>query len=188
MATRFTPEKTEGAGFHAGSEAWARRLPRQHQRAVNRLVPSKCRRGLASRTALVRQMLGRWDRSRTVVVALECLGGGQLRVLEDGEILRQPVPAWLMAAVQRAADARDQPISSYELPAGCTDVLPFLVRGYDGLCFVRIDPRTGVPTNYHLPSDRPENLNYQQLAQTIGFVERFVREVVRLKQTSADER
>jgi hypothetical protein len=130
-------------------------------------------------TALARQMRARWDRSRTVVVALECLGRGQLRVLQDGELVRQPVPQWLMTAVKRAAQAPDKPISLYELPAGCTDVLPFVIRGYDGLCFVRIAPETGVPANYHVPSDRPDAIDYRQLVDAIGFVERFLREVSR---------
>ena len=133
-------------------------------------------------TALAREMSGQWDRSRTVVIALECLGAGRLRVLRDGEIVRRQVPAWLMAAAEKAADASDQPIGLYALPAGCTDALPFLVRGYDGLCFIRIDPEIGVPANYHLPSDRPENIHYGQLVDAIGFVERFVREIARPEQ------
>jgi hypothetical protein len=130
-------------------------------------------------TALARQMRARWDRSRTVVVALECLGRGQLRVLQDGELIRQPIPRWLMTAARRAAQAPDKPISLYQLPAGCTDVLPFLIRGYDGLCFVRIAPETGIPANYHVPSDRPDAIDYRQLVDAIGFVERFIREVSR---------
>ena len=131
-------------------------------------------------SALARDMRGRWDPSNTLVVALECLGSGQLRVLEDGELFSHRTPDWLMTAVEQSAGAHQQPISRYRLPAGCTDVLPFLVRGYEGTCFVRIDPNNGVPENYHLPGDRPENLSYRQLAEAIDFTERFVREVSRL--------
>jgi hypothetical protein len=130
-------------------------------------------------TALARQMRARWDRSQTVVVALECLGRGQLRVLEDGELIRQRVPGWLMAAVGRAAEPPDEPIARYEAPAGCTDILPFVIRGFDGICFVRIHPEMGVPANYHLPSDRPDGIEYRQLVDAINFVERFIREVSR---------
>jgi hypothetical protein len=124
-------------------------------------------------------MRARWDRSQTVVVALECLGRGELRVLQDGELVRQRVPERLQTAVRRAARAADQPPTLYEIPAGCTDVLPFLIGGYDGLGFIRTMPETGVPANYHLPSDRPEAIDYRQLVEAIGFVERFIGEVSR---------
>jgi hypothetical protein len=130
--------------------------------------------------ALAREMRKHWDRSQTVVIALECLGGGELRLLQDGEIFSRKVPAWLRAAAERTAGLTNP--SLYQLPAGWTDVLPFLVYGYDGVCLLRVDPATGIPANYHRPSDRPENVNYQHLVDAIGFLERFIHEVSRVEQ------
>jgi hypothetical protein len=42
---------------------------------------------------------------------------------------------------------------------------------------VRIAPETGLPANYHVPSDRPDAIDYRQLVDAIRFVERFIREI-----------
>ncbi len=133
--------------------------------------------GTGGAIALAHQMRHRWDRSDTMVVALECLGRGELRILQEGEIVPARVTPWLLQAAYRAAeqDPRYRHLSIYNIPAGGTDALPFLVHGYPSICIGCIDPDTGLPANYHQPDDRPENLDDQQLADAIDFVERFVR-------------
>jgi hypothetical protein len=175
----------------AAAAVLARRFARFRQADVELVlgITGAEEAGIGGATDLARRMRSRWDRSSTVVVALECFGGGQMRVLQDGELLVQPVAPWLMTATARAAAAAcDQPISLYEMPAGYTDALPFLVRGYDGLCFVRIDPQTGTPANYHLPTDRPEMLDYRQLVDSIELIERFIDEVSRSRETARSRR
>ena len=136
--------------------------------------------GAGGAWALVKQMRDVWDRNNTVILAIECIGQGEPRIFQEGEILAIKPPQWLMDQLLRVAagDPRFSGLSIYRLPAGCTDALPFLVRGFPSICLGRVDPQTGVPAHYHVPTDTPEQLDCDLVVETIDFVERFVRSLI----------
>ena len=128
--------------------------------------------------ALARQMRGRWDRERTVVLGLDGLSGGQLTFLEtEGEVTRMPIPAWLARTCREvaAADPRFAEVDGFDVPVGGSDVAPFLYRGYQGVCLARVDRAKGAPHHYHQPSDTPDHLDLDQVLHAIDYAEALVR-------------
>ncbi len=94
--------------------------------------------GLGGADALSRDMLADWDKDRTVIIALDSLAMGDLQyTYAEGEIVRKPVPDWLLEVARRTAEtsARYSEITKFEVPIGGTDAGPFLVRGFDAICF-----------------------------------------------------
>jgi len=133
--------------------------------------------GTGGAEALARS--GRWDRERTVILGLDGLAGGELRFFEEGEVEQIPVPEWLAQAVQAVAarEPRFNGVSKLVIPAGCTDVYAFRRLGYDGVCLGCIDPATGLPGEYHLPSDTADNLDLDQLIASVDFAEQLIWEI-----------
>mgnify|MGYP002624507492 CR=1 FL=1 len=51
----------------------------------------------------------------------------------------------------------------------------------------RIDRHLGTPRNYHLPSDTPDNLDYDEVIETIDFTEQLVHSLAGIAPTESDE-
>jgi len=117
-----------------------------------------------------------WSPAETIVLGLDGLTNGALHFLEEGELWRLPVPPALEAAVRdTSAEHPAQPaVSRFVIPAGATDALPFLVRGFPAVTLTCIDPGVGSARHYHHPTDTSSNLDVTQLAASIDFAERLI--------------
>lgn len=126
---------------------------------------------------------GEWSRQDTIVLGLDTLTNGKLRLLEEGELWRMPVPAIFnqaMAAENAAHPERTQ-ISTYVIPTGASDALPFLAYGYQAASLTCIDPKLGAPRHYHHPTDTWRNVDVEELEASIEYAERFILRLAALR-------
>lgn len=125
---------------------------------------------------LAREMQGQWRRDETFVLVLDSISNGDLRLIREGEIIPAALPRSEVALALEVAqeDPRYSSFSVFDLPAGATDALPFGQRGYRAFALACIDPELGAPRHYHLPSDSPDNLDWDQLIDSIEFAERIL--------------
>ena len=128
---------------------------------------------------LAEKMEGTWDKQTTTVLAIDTMTNGDLCVLEEGELWRHPIPEPLRAAIQSTSAEPGMPvIREYPIPAGATDALPFLVRGYTAAGLSSIDPDIGAPRNYHHPTDTAENVDPLELSRSLDFAERLCARIL----------
>ncbi len=116
------------------------------------------------------------DPAHTTVLCLECLGGPTLTLVEAEGMLRMRY--YSHAARERLA--RAAAAAGVELVRGlrtiaATDALIALRRGYDAVTLASIDA-TKFPSNYHWPSDTPENLDWSTMQRAFAVADRFVRD------------
>lgn len=114
-----------------------------------------------------------WPRESTLVLGIDGLTNGELRVLIDGEIILSPPKEWLLTRLLSvaASEPRFAQVAPFEIPTGGTDAMPFLAAGYTGVTLGCVDPYIGAPRNYHRPSDTPDNLDVDQLALSLDYLE-----------------
>jgi acetylornithine deacetylase/succinyl-diaminopimelate desuccinylase-like protein len=115
------------------------------------------------------------DPERTTVLCLECVGGPMLTLIEAEGMLR--MRPYSDAVKSRVADAAQA--AGIELVRGlrtvlATDALVALRRGYAATTLASIDA-TKFPSNYHWPSDSPENLDWGTIERAFAVTEGFVR-------------
>lgn len=123
---------------------------------------------------LAEKMEGTWDKQTTTVLAIDTLTNGDLCVLEEGELWRHPIPERLRTAIQATSAEPGMPeIREYPIPAGATDALPFLARGFEAAGLSSIDRDIGAPRNYHHPSDVAANVDPAELQRSIDYTERL---------------
>jgi hypothetical protein len=136
---------------------------------------------------LARAMQQRWEKHKTVIIGLDILTNGELRYKQCGEIVPLPVAPWLYDTLQEVAarDDRWGTLPAFNAPAGSDDAAPFLAHGYQGVCLCCIDPALGVSRNYHLPSDTPDNLEYDYLMDSLDFAEELVSAVIARRKSYA---
>jgi hypothetical protein len=132
--------------------------------------------GGAQRLAEAVAASGEWERDKTVVLGIDTLSNGDLRVLEEGELWPIRIPASLLRAVdeENAAHPELTAVTPYVVPSGATDALPFLVRGFQAMSLTCIDAAIGAPRHYHRPTDTWTNLDPIQLERSIDFAARLV--------------
>lgn len=118
---------------------------------------------------------GAWDRKDTVILGLDTLTNGELRYLEEGEILPVAVPQALERAIQDTCGETQQQVTKYVIPSGATDALPFLAHGWQAVSLTCIDPVLGAPRHYHHPTDTWSNVDVAQLEASIDFAEHLTR-------------
>ena len=137
--------------------------------------------GTCGARALVQAKRDAWDPAKTVIVGIDGLSNGELRTFVEGEVLPLPVAPWLrdVLAETSASSPRFEGVRGFDIAAGATDVAPFLAAGYDGVCVGCADPEMGTPVHYHLPTDTPENLDYEQILLAIDYVEALTDAIVR---------
>lgn len=130
--------------------------------------------GTGGALRLAEEMEGAWPRESTTVLAIDTMTNGDLVFLEEGELWRVPVPERLSAAIDAtSAEAGMLSVHRHVIPAGATDALPFLARGYDAVGLTCVDPEIGAPRHYHRPTDTAENIDPEQLSRSIDFAERL---------------
>jgi len=115
------------------------------------------------------------DPASTTVLCLECVGSPTLTLVEAEGMLR--MRHYSHAARERLARAAEA--VGVELVRGlrtvaATDALIALRRGYDAATLASIDA-TKFPSNYHWPSDTPENLDWETIERAFAVADRFVR-------------
>jgi acetylornithine deacetylase/succinyl-diaminopimelate desuccinylase-like protein len=115
------------------------------------------------------------DPQRTTVLCLECVGSPTLTLVEAEGMLR--MRHYSDAARERLAAAAQA--AGVELVRGlrtvaATDALIALRRGYSAVTLASIDA-TKFPSNYHSPSDTPENLDWSTIERAFAVADQFVR-------------
>ncbi len=136
--------------------------------------------GTGGAWALAKAHNQEWDTRDTVVLGVDTVCNGELRWFLDGEMDRIPVAGWLENLLRRtaASDPRFDGTRPFEIPAGATDVMPFLARGYTGVTVGCTDVEYGAPRHYHHPTDTPDNLDPAEVILAADFVEQLIHEVV----------
>ena len=123
----------------------------------------------------VRRHRSELDRDSTTVLCLECLGSPTLTLVEAEGMLR--MRPYSDIARRRLADAGEA--AGVELVRGlrtvaATDALVAMRRGYPAATLASID-QTKFPSNYHWPTDTPENLDWGTIQRAFAVAERFLR-------------
>ena len=136
--------------------------------------------GLGGSESLCAQMKSTWDRERTVVIGLDGLANGELRFFLEGEIFPVPIAPWLREAIAdvAASDPRFAEVTAFDIPVGGTDALPFATNGYPAVTLGCVEAGRGMPREYHLPSDTPENLEVEKIPFCVDFAERLFDAIV----------
>ena len=136
--------------------------------------------GVGGSAALARQMEKRWSKQNTVVLGLDILSNGRLSYKTVNEVLPMGLPAWMIEACQDVAKRHPSigELGIYDACAGTDDAVPFVAAGYDGLCLACSDPNLGVSQQYHLMSDTPDNMDFDQMIGTVDYVEDLVDEII----------
>ena len=118
---------------------------------------------------------GELDRERTEFLALECLGGSTLVVLEGEGMLRiRDYPAALRDELAAAADEAGVGITRGLWTVATTDGQITLRAGYPTVTLASVD-ETKLPRNYHWPTDTPDALDWRTIENAISVCERFLR-------------
>jgi hypothetical protein len=116
-----------------------------------------------------------FDRARTAMLCLECLGGPILVVLEGEGMLRmRDYPPQMREALADAAALAGVPITRGLRTVAATDALIALRAGYDVATLASVD-YTKFPLNYHWPTDTPEALHWQTVEDAIAVCTQFLR-------------
>lgn len=114
-------------------------------------------------------------RERTEIVALECLGGRDLVVLEgEGMLVMRSYDARLREALVGAARAAGVALGGPLRTVAATDALPALRRGWRTAALASVDA-TKLPRNYHWPTDTTDALDYGTVEDALAVCERLVR-------------
>ena len=115
------------------------------------------------------------DPGRTEVLCLECVGGPTMVAVEGEGMLRiRDYPMDMREKLAAAAAEVGVEVRRGLRTVAATDGLIALRAGYPTVTLASIDD-TGLPLNYHWPSDRPEALHWETIEQAITVSEQFVR-------------
>ena len=144
--------------------------------------------GTGGALELAKQLRGHWQPDETDIIVLDSIGGGEPCLFQEGEMIPWRVPEYLQEAVLEVAqrEERFQKIVLFPLPAGATDAISFLSQGFNAICLGRIDRHLGTPRNYHLPTDTPDNLDYDELMETIDFTEQLAKSLAGVAAAESD--
>jgi acetylornithine deacetylase/succinyl-diaminopimelate desuccinylase-like protein len=114
-----------------------------------------------------------WD--STEFVCLECVGSPQLCVVEGEGMLRmRDYPERSREALARAGAAAGIELQRGLRTVAATDALIALRAGYPTCTLGGVD-ETKFPSNYHWPSDVPENLDWSSIDGAVAVCLQYVR-------------
>jgi hypothetical protein len=115
------------------------------------------------------------DRERTDMLCIECVGSPFLYVLEGEGMLRmRDYPPEAREALAEAAREAGVPIARRLWTVAATDALVALRAGYRVATLTAVDERR-FPSNYHWPSDTPDNVSWETLEQAVAVCDAWVR-------------
>ena len=125
--------------------------------------------------AFARRHFEELARETTEFVCLECVGSPRLCVVEGEGMLRMRN----YTDSSREALARAGAAAGVELQRGlrtvaATDALIALRAGYPTCLLGGVD-ETKFPSNYHWPSDTPDNLSWESIEGALRVCEAYVR-------------
>jgi hypothetical protein len=114
-------------------------------------------------------------RATTEFVCLECIGSPQLCVVEaEGMLRMRHYPEESREALARAGEAAGVDLLRGLRTVAATDGLIALRAGYPTCTLGGVD-ETKFPSNYHWPSDTPDNLTWESLEGALRVCEAYVR-------------
>ena len=114
-------------------------------------------------------------RATTEFVCLECIGSPQLCVVEaEGMLRMRHYPEQSRDALARAGEAAGVELLRGLRTVAATDALIALRAGYPTCTLGGVD-ETKFPSNYHWPSDTPDNLTWESLEGALRVCEAYVR-------------
>ena len=114
-------------------------------------------------------------RESTEFVCLECVGSPFLCVVEgEGMLLMRHYPEEAREALARAGEDAGVPLRRGLKTVGATDGLIALRAGYRVSTLGAVD-ETKFPSNYHWPSDVPDNLTWESVEGAADVCEAYVR-------------
>jgi peptidase M28-like protein len=118
------------------------------------------------------------DRERTWFLNLDTVGSPRLALLEgEGPLIMEDYPdRTFRDLVYRAAEREGILVRRGMRARNSTDAVIPMRAGYPTACLVSLD-RNKALSNYHLPSDTPENVIYQTVLGALGVVEATAREL-----------
>lgn len=115
------------------------------------------------------------DRARTEVLCLECIGGSTMVVVEgEGMLKIHDYPLHMRDELAAAADDVGVEVTRGLRTVAATDGLISMRAGYPTVTLASIE-HTGLPLNYHWPTDAPAALRWETAENAILVAERFLR-------------
>jgi acetylornithine deacetylase/succinyl-diaminopimelate desuccinylase-like protein len=115
------------------------------------------------------------DPQATTVLCLECVGSPTLTLVEaEGMLRMRPYSEAARERLAQAANAVGVELVRGLRTVAATDALIALRRGYDAVTLASIDAMK-FPSNYHWPTDTPENLDWSTIERAFAVTEQFVR-------------
>jgi hypothetical protein len=125
--------------------------------------------------AFGRRHFPRLARESTEFVCLECVGSPRLCVVEGEGMLRmKSYPESSREALARAGAAAGVELQRGLRTVAATDSLIALNAGYATCTLGGVD-ETKFPSNYHWPSDTPDNLVWGSIEGALAICDRYVR-------------
>ena len=125
--------------------------------------------------AFGRRHFPRLPRESTEFVCLECVGSPQLCVVEGEGMLRmRTYPESSREALARAGAAAGVELRRGLRTVAATDSLIALNAGYATCTLGGVD-ETKFPSNYHWPSDTPDNLDWSSVEGALAICDQYVR-------------
>jgi acetylornithine deacetylase/succinyl-diaminopimelate desuccinylase-like protein len=124
-----------------------------------------------------RRHFGSLPRATTEFVCIECVGSPQLCVVEaEGMLRMRPYTEGPRDALARAGEAAGVDLRRGLRTVAATDALIALRAGYPTCTLGGVD-ETKFPSNYHWPSDTPENLSWESVEGAARVCEAYVRQM-----------
>jgi hypothetical protein len=112
----------------------------------------------------------------TEFVCLECVGSPQLCVVEgEGMLVMRDYTESSRDALARAGEATGVPLQRGLRTVAATDALIALRAGYRTCTLGGVD-ETKFPSNYHWPSDTPDNLSWDSVEGALLVCEAYARQ------------
>ncbi|MEA2418660.1 MAG: hypothetical protein QOE60_866 [Thermoleophilaceae bacterium] len=125
--------------------------------------------------AFGRRHFGELPRATTEFVCLECIGSPHLCVVEaEGMLRMRYYPEHSREALARAGQRAGVELQRGLRTVAATDALIALRAGYPTCTLGGVD-ETKFPSNYHWPSDTPDNLSWESLEGALRVCEAVVR-------------
>jgi len=125
--------------------------------------------------AFARRHFGALPRATTEFVCLECVGSPQLCVVEaEGMLRMRPYTTRSRDALARAGALAGVELCRGLRTVAATDGLIALRAGYPTCTLGGVD-EAKFPSNYHWPSDTPDNLHWESIEDAVAVCEAYLR-------------
>jgi acetylornithine deacetylase/succinyl-diaminopimelate desuccinylase-like protein len=125
--------------------------------------------------AFGRRHFGELPKDSTEFVCLECVGSPELCVVEGEGMLRmRDYTETSREALARAGEAAGVPLTRGLRTVAATDALIALRAGYAACTLGGVD-ETKFPSNYHWPSDTPDNLSWESVEGALRVCDAYAR-------------